>query len=367
MNTNALAIMPVMEIPDALVRRQTIVEFTRQLMNEGTDYGKVPGSDKPTLLKPGAEKLATLFGLLPVFESLEVTQDWSGREHGGEAFFFYRYKCRLTRGDLVVGEGIGSCNSWEKKYRYRTAERVCPECGKSAIIKGKKEYGGGWLCWKQKDGCGAKFRDGDTSIEAQPVGKVPNSDPADIVNTIDKMAQKRALIAATLIAVNASEFFTQDIEDMDLGHVIEGEIVQAPPQRKPDQPRKQAPPPATWEDIAPATPTNGNGKQAAPTITSAADYRAWLETQPGPTVPMSLVAQGAVRLGWYKDADTVYDVMRANPLIKQHGVICKAETRVKVASAVILWDFLETLPTPDWWDELPELDETQSDIMPAAQ
>jgi hypothetical protein len=33
------------------------------------------------------------------------------------------------------------------------------------------------------------------------------------VNTIQKMAQKRALIAATLLAVNGSEFFTQDIED----------------------------------------------------------------------------------------------------------------------------------------------------------
>jgi hypothetical protein len=44
--------------------------------------------------------------------------------------------------------------------------------------------------------------------------KVPNPDVADLVNTIDKVAQKRALIAATLIAVNASEFFTQDVEDM---------------------------------------------------------------------------------------------------------------------------------------------------------
>lgn len=144
------------------------------------------------------------------------------------------------------------------------------------------------------------------------------------------------------------------------GNVIEGEVVTPTPQPEPPQ----------------TPPANGNGPKPAPqpapapTTTSAADYRAWLETQPGPTVPMSLVAQGAVRLGWYKDADTVYDVMRANPLIKQHGVICKAETRVKVASAVILWDFLETLPTPDWWDELPELDdldETQAAASGALQ
>jgi hypothetical protein len=36
-----------------------------------------------------------------------------------------------------------------------------------------------------------------------------------VVNTIQKMAQKRALVAATLIATSASEFFTQDVEDAD--------------------------------------------------------------------------------------------------------------------------------------------------------
>jgi hypothetical protein len=45
--------------------------------------------------------------------------------------------------------------------------------------------------------------------------RVPNPDGADVVNTIQKMAQKRALVAATLIATSASEFFTQDVEDAD--------------------------------------------------------------------------------------------------------------------------------------------------------
>ena len=45
--------------------------------------------------------------------------------------------------------------------------------------------------------------------------RIPNPDAADVVNTIQKMAQKRALVAATLIATSASEFFTQDMEDAD--------------------------------------------------------------------------------------------------------------------------------------------------------
>ncbi len=37
----------------------------------------------------------------------------------------------------------------------------------------------------------------------------------DQINTIQKMAQKRAFIAATLIGCNASEYYTQDLEDLD--------------------------------------------------------------------------------------------------------------------------------------------------------
>jgi len=52
--------------------------------------------------------------------------------------------------------------------------------------------------------------------------RIPNPDGADVVNTIQKMAQKRALVAATLLATSASEFFTQDVEDADsLGRDID--------------------------------------------------------------------------------------------------------------------------------------------------
>lgn len=205
--------MPVMNLGQAKARRGALVEFVRDLMTVDHDFGKVPGAgEKPTLLKPGAEKLVTFFGLAPVFVAERVTENFG--DDGTEPLFFYRYRCELYRNGNLVGSGIGSCNSRESKYRYRNEARKCPHCGKPAIIKGKQEYGGGWVCFKSKDGCGAKFKDGDASIEGQTVGKVPNADVADQVNTIDKMAQKRALIAATLIAVNASEFFTQDIEDM---------------------------------------------------------------------------------------------------------------------------------------------------------
>jgi hypothetical protein len=224
------ATMPAMTVQEAVDRRDKMVRFVQQIMEEDRDYGIVPGTDgKPTLYKPGAEKLTTFFGLTKRFEVLEKAEDWMGKAHNGEPFFYYWYRCQLWRGDLLIAEGDGSCNSMEKKYRYRQASRKCPTCGQETIIKGKEEYGGGWICWTKKGGCGAKFPDGDPAIESQQVGRIINPDIADQVNTIQKMAAKRALVAATLLAVNASEFFTQDLEDM-----VEGDFTtsEEPKQQK---------------------------------------------------------------------------------------------------------------------------------------
>lgn len=246
-----LAIMPVMDIKMALNRREQITAFIKAVMTPGVDYGIIPGTgDRPGLFKPGAEKLTTLFGLSKRFTVLEKIEDWDGAERGGEPFFYYIYRCALYRGELLIAEADGSCNSHESKYRYRKAERTCPSCGQAAIVKGKTEYGGGWLCWKNKGGCGAKFRTGDTSIESQEVGRVLNKDVADQANTLLKMAQKRALVAATLLAINGSEYFsTKEMPgfDEDDAQIIDGQAIDVTPTEQP-QPAK----------------TNGNPKPAQP-------------------------------------------------------------------------------------------------------
>lgn len=187
--------------------------FYRGLMQKDTDYGEIPGTNKPTLYQPGAQMLDQIFGYSPRFEILPSSViDWQRPI----PFFHYVLLCRLIslRSGDTVAEGIGSCNSYEDKYRWRNAKRTCPECKVEAIIKGKQEYGGGWLCFKRNNGCGAKFRDGDSAIESQQAGRVENEDTASLENTISKMAQKRAHIAATLNATGASRIFTQDIEDL---------------------------------------------------------------------------------------------------------------------------------------------------------
>ena len=203
--------MPVMDIGQAVARRDVIVQAMKQLMVDGVDYGKIPGcGDKPALLQPGADKLCNLFGLTLKYDFLEKEEDWSGERHGGEPFFYYQIRSAVYRGDFLIAEGVGACHSWESKYRWRRAERTCPTCGQANIRKGRE---GGWYCWKKTGGCGTVFNDGDQSIESQETGRKPNPDVFDSVNTILKMAYKRCKIHGTINGTSASEFFTQDVED----------------------------------------------------------------------------------------------------------------------------------------------------------
>ena len=219
-NNQNLYISPVVELDEAKAKFEQVRQYTASCLTKDVDYGTVPGVSKPSLFKPGAEKLGSLFGLTPRFHCVDKIMNWTGEGNpDNEPFFYFEYKCELYRGGEFVSSCDASCNSWEKKYRYRkaNAEIHCPKCGKAAIIKGKKEYGGGWVCFAKKGGCGAKFADNDPAIMSQVSGgaqDVKNFDTAEQVNTFQKMAQKRAYVGAILIACNLSEYYTQDVEDM---------------------------------------------------------------------------------------------------------------------------------------------------------
>jgi len=133
---------------------KTMTAFVQAQMKKDVDFGVIPGTRKPTLLKPGAEKLCRLFSLRSNYELIHFITDFE------KPIFHYHYRCTLVRQGEVVGQGDGSCNSKEKKYE-------------------KQKY------------------------------KI-----YDLTNTICKMAQKRALVAAVLSSCGASAFFTQDMEDI---------------------------------------------------------------------------------------------------------------------------------------------------------
>src|SRR3990167_7734557 len=208
---------------------ERIGAIQRALMTKDVAYGVIPGTKKPTLLKPGAEKLCLAYALAADFAPRRTIGDGVPAPR-----LSYLTRCVLHRGEVggpIAAVGYGAANSWEPRYRYRGGERTCPNCQKvGTVIKGKEEYGGGWLCWPKKGGCNTKWRDGDAAIEGQDVGQVENPDPFDLDVTLAKMAEKRAHVDATLRATGASSLFTQDMED-----------------RPPDAPPDDSPPPPAGE------------------------------------------------------------------------------------------------------------------------
>lgn len=209
-----------LSVQDVQSQVSLIQHVLKAVMQEGQHFGVIPGTGtKPTLLKAGAEKLCLTFRLDPQYDS---TERYDGLH------LTVKSKCTLYHipSGQRFGSGEGSCSTRETKYAYRSSSRKCPNCGSEAIIKGKEEYGGGWLCFAKKGGCGAKFLEKDEAITTQVVGRIPNEDVADQYNTVLKMANKRSLVAAVLNATAASDIFTQDIEDMPqfAGPVLEGAI-----------------------------------------------------------------------------------------------------------------------------------------------
>src|SRR3954462_8762947 len=92
---------------------QLIQEVMQAVMQEGFHYGVIPGTDKPTLLKPGAEKLCTVFRLAPMLHVVSRDLPRGHRE--------YEVKCTLVHipTGRVCGEGVGLCSSMESRYRWR--------------------------------------------------------------------------------------------------------------------------------------------------------------------------------------------------------------------------------------------------------
>lgn len=154
---NALSLIEstnLQSIQGSIQKINQFQDLVQSQFAQGHDFGVVPGTSKPTLLKPGAEKLIMLLGLTSEFEILDSTRDFD------TGFFQYQVVCRLKKYGDVITEGFGSCNTKEKKYVH--------------------------------------------------------SDGFSQDNTVLKMAKKRALVDAALLVGSLSGVFTQDMDDEDL-------------------------------------------------------------------------------------------------------------------------------------------------------
>jgi hypothetical protein len=156
---------------DTLVERVNLLkELMKRCMVEGQHHGTIPGTKKPSLWKPGAELICTLFQLGTRYpkDSVRIERD--------NGHFLFTLTCELFHipTGRVVGEGVGAGSTMEYRFRVQTEDR---------------------------------YTDHGQPIKAKYT-------PFDFYNTVLKMAKKRAMVDAVLTASGASEIFTADVEDM---------------------------------------------------------------------------------------------------------------------------------------------------------
>jgi len=196
-----------MTVNDVVSQVQLIQHIMKEVMKEGEHFGEAfPGSEKPSLLKSGAEKLNMTFRLAPKYEIERYDLSGGHRE--------YEITCNLysIEGGNFVGSGIGSCNTMEDKYRFRSENTGKPV---------PKEY------WQNRDPAligGTRFKVRKKDKQWFIFEEVEYDRPQNYYNTVKKMAKKRSFVDAILTVTSASDIFTQDIEDMP-PEVINTEVV----------------------------------------------------------------------------------------------------------------------------------------------
>ena len=152
-----LSVIDGIEIQSVAATMAKIAQFQKIVqsqLKQNHDFGIIPGTPKPTLLKPGAEKILMLLGLRSEFNIIDSMRDFD------KGFFQYQVCCSLYKNNALITQGLGAANNRETKYL--------------------------------------------------------KLDPYTVDNTILKMAKKRALVDAALLVGSLSDIFTQDLEDLDI-------------------------------------------------------------------------------------------------------------------------------------------------------
>jgi hypothetical protein len=186
---NALTVIETVDLQAINNTLQKIGAFqllVQKTLRQGQDFDTIPGTNKPTLLKAGAEKINMLMGLVPSYDIDSRVEDFD------KGFISYSFRCTLMRNGEPVSQGVGCCNSLEPKYKYT---------------------------WVKEDEIPAHVDKDDLKQMPDKYGRftkyqIENSETAGLANTIMKMAKKRAYVDATLQVAALSDVFTQDLEDM---------------------------------------------------------------------------------------------------------------------------------------------------------
>lgn len=207
---------------DEIVHKiEKVRDVAARVMKEDIHFGTIPGTQKPTLYKAGAEILGLTFMMAPKYEGERQPIDL------GNGHREYIIRCDMYHKvtEKFLGSGVGSCSTMESKYRFRpgpvtsTGKPVPKEywdCRKSDPKRAQELLGGKGYSTKKIDGNWEIVQAGEV---------VENPNIADTYNSVLKIGSKRAYIDATLKATAASEVYTQDLEDMkDNDEVLQGTV-----------------------------------------------------------------------------------------------------------------------------------------------
>lgn len=188
----------------------------KRVLKKDMHYGRIPGTNKESLYKAGAEKIGLTFRVGQRIH--EQTTDLGG----GHYDFSYKVELYHTPSGQFLGEGVGSASTKESKYRYRKgmveSKVVVPLAYKKSpkvelllaeLKKAKVE-----IPPEAEDVTAVKNNAGQLVIAFKM--KLENKDIADIYNTVRKMGKKRAYVDAIISAFALSDIFTQDLEE---GHL----------------------------------------------------------------------------------------------------------------------------------------------------
>lgn len=208
------------------IRKNTalVKQLVREVLVQDVDFGTIPGcGDKPSLFKPGAEKIMLLFKLGCFPDKID--------DHSTADCVKYVVKTRVVHipTGLELGIGVGSASTDEDKYKWRSA--VCDEEYAATPAEMKR------LKWKTKwvndpENPGKKKKEGYSIQQVR-------TNPADLNNTILKMAAKRSKIDAVITCTAASDLLTQDLEE----EAVAGQRTEDP--EAPQKPQAKKPAPAS--------------------------------------------------------------------------------------------------------------------------
>lgn len=180
--TQDAALSNNMTVDALLLQRALVKEAMQKVMTRDVDFGRIGGGEKDSLLQPGAQKLCMVFRLAPLFESKEIIE-------GNHLTIKATCTIKHSPTGMILGSGEGLCTTKEKKYARR------------------KENG----------------------------RIVDNLNLPDLYNTVLKMANKRALVAAVLNVTAAGDIFTQDmveeplvVEDKDEPQKVDAVVKDTP-------------------------------------------------------------------------------------------------------------------------------------------